>query len=417
MNGIAVIDTETTGIYKNQDRILEVAVVRLDDNAQIVDEYVTLVNPKRDVGLTEMHGIRAADLINAPEFKDIAGDLVERISGTVIAGHNVAFDSGLIRAEFRRLNFDLPTWSVFCTLKLAYKFGPTSRKLSSCCQHFQIEHGIAHSALDDARATAKLLRCYFDIAEKSGISRNELLHQIQSTSDCGWPTLEKRNIVFTRNCAQKVVREQYSYIANIVSRLPDVECVESAAYLQILDRALEDRILTVNESEALEAVAREIGLSKAKAEEVHVNYLRALSQIAWQDGTISDTERKDLLEVAKLLGLGADVFEQIVRDTSPGRISSLAVSQRPGAEFSGKSVCFTGALVSKVGGKIISREDAHNFAVAAGMVVKEGVSKTLDILVIADPDSQSGKAKKAREYGTRIIAERVFWQKIGLTVE
>ena len=50
----------------------------------------------------------------------------------------------------------------------------------------------------------------------------------------------------------------------------------------------------------------------------------------------------------------------------------------------------------------ITREMAHKLAVEHGLVVKKGVTKDLDFLVVADPDSMSGKAKKAREYSTKV---------------
>lgn len=49
--------------------------------------------------------------------------------------------------------------------------------------------------------------------------------------------------------------------------------------------------------------------------------------------------------------------------------------------------------------------------------MKSGVTKKLDLLVCADPHSQSGKAKKAREYGIRILAEPAFWRAIGVAAE
>ena len=49
--------------------------------------------------------------------------------------------------------------------------------------------------------------------------------------------------------------------------------------------------------------------------------------------------------------------------------------------------------------------------------MKKNISKGLDLLVVADPDSQSGKAKKAREIGTRVMAEAVFWSIVGVPVE
>jgi DNA polymerase-3 subunit epsilon len=57
------------------------------------------------------------------------------------------------------------------------------------------------------------------------------------------------------------------------------------------------------------------------------------------------------------------------------------------------------------------------FAGAAGMVVKSGVSHLLDVLVLADPESRSGKARKADELGVRKIAEPAFWHALGVPID
>jgi DNA polymerase-3 subunit epsilon len=49
-------------------------------------------------------------------------------------------------------------------------------------------------------------------------------------------------------------------------------------------------------------------------------------------------------------------------------------------------------------------------------VIAERVTKKLDLLVVADPETRSGKGKKARDYGTRIIAEPAFWAMIAVEV-
>ncbi|MGQ0668939.1 MAG: hypothetical protein ACT4PO_04575 [Actinomycetota bacterium] len=41
----------------------------------------------------------------------------------------------------------------------------------------------------------------------------------------------------------------------------------------------------------------------------------------------------------------------------------------------------------------------------------------LDILVVADPNTQSGKARQARKFGTRIMAEAAFWRAIGVQAD
>jgi len=66
---------------------------------------------------------------------------------------------------------------------------------------------------------------------------------------------------------------------------------------------------------------------------------------------------------------------------------------------------------------MISRDVAEALAAQAGLVVADSVTKKLDLLVLADPLTQSGKAEKARRYGIRIMHEPVFWRAIGVDVE
>src|SRR3990170_8268659 len=68
----AVVDVETTGLYPGgHDRILEISIVRTRWTGEVLDEYVTLVNPQRDVGPTSIHGITARDVVSAPPFEEV----------------------------------------------------------------------------------------------------------------------------------------------------------------------------------------------------------------------------------------------------------------------------------------------------------------------------------------------------------
>ena len=88
----AVVDVETTGLFPaKHDRIIEIAVVTVTGSGEIIEEYVSLLNPGRDLGPVDIHGIRGADVVSAPRFEDIAGDVVDRLSGNMLAGHNVRY--------------------------------------------------------------------------------------------------------------------------------------------------------------------------------------------------------------------------------------------------------------------------------------------------------------------------------------
>lgn len=109
MTRFAVIDLETTGLSPaHHHRVLEVAVVLVDDDGQLFYEWDTLVNPSRDVGASEIHGLSAADLYGAPTFDRIAGELGSLLCGRVPVAHNLAFDAAFLTAEFERLGHSVP---------------------------------------------------------------------------------------------------------------------------------------------------------------------------------------------------------------------------------------------------------------------------------------------------------------------
>src|SRR5882724_6113951 len=158
----AVVDIETTGIYATaHDRIIEIAVVRLTPMLEVEHEWATLLNPHRDIGRSDIHGIQAGAVANAPVFEDIIGDVAERLRDAIVVGHHLRFDLAFLAAEFERCGGrGFPALPALCTLRLAYRLLPEtpSRKLGQCCEEVGVLHEDAHTALGDARAAAYLLK-------------------------------------------------------------------------------------------------------------------------------------------------------------------------------------------------------------------------------------------------------------------
>jgi DNA polymerase-3 subunit epsilon len=192
--------------------------------------------------------------------------------------------------------------------------------------------------------------------------------------------------------------------------LPGADASQVAPYLDVLDRAIEDRMLSSTEQEELAAAATSLALNADRVRKLHSDYVATLVALARRDGVVTSRERADLLLVAEALGI-AGVHGLLDRPIHAG-----ADPGRGNPELAGKSVCFTGALECHHGGVLVTREIAQELAETAGMVVAPRVTKKLDMLVVADPDSLSGKARKAREYGVRIVAEAAFWSMIGVEV-
>lgn len=414
----AVVDVETTGFSPRlNDRVVEVAVVRLSPDGHPADEYTTLVNPCRDVGPTHIHGITATEVKDAPTFDQIAGDVGQRLDGAILVAHNLRFDRSFLDAEFGRVANAWPELPGLCTLELAYSLEPKSpsRKLAECCARLGIAHGQNHCALDDARATAHLLIAYLDIARRRGLTTLRALgcRPLEMPTP-GWLSLRPSGRSWGRRVAAEAAREERGYLARLVERLPGTDASDAgtAAYLDLLDRVLEDRRITKAEAEALMATAGEWGLSRPRIQEAHRAYLVELVRVALADGVVSRSERADLEAVRDVLGLHPAVLDVVLAETPP----PVAVAQHA-CELAGKSVCFTGALSGSYRGQPINREQAEEFARRAGLQVLKGVTRELDVLVVADPNTMSSKARKAREYGVRILAESAFWCAIGVQVE
>jgi DNA polymerase-3 subunit epsilon len=197
------------------------------------------------------------------------------------------------------------------------------------------------------------------------------------------------------------------------SRRPEIN-----QYFALLDQVLEDRRVTSSEAESLATLAIQLGLSRTLAVEAHELYLRELVRIANADGFVSESEKSDINDVRKLLDISEDRYLSIMaEEVLPGcdiAKSHSAPANLISRQLQNKSVCFTGELRCSVNGRPATRDYAEAVASSAGMIIKQGVVKSLDYLVVADPDSMSGKAEKARRYGVRIIAEPAFWHMLGV---
>ena len=100
MKSFAVFDTETTGFKPEQGaRILEIAVVKIDQDGSILDTWSTLLNPGIDVplGASDIHKIEREMLHDAPTFKDIYGDLIGILSDSILVAHNAPFDISFLK--------------------------------------------------------------------------------------------------------------------------------------------------------------------------------------------------------------------------------------------------------------------------------------------------------------------------------
>lgn len=414
MNTFAVIDLETTGLNPYRyDRIVEVAVVLVSPEKRLPAEFTTLINPERDIGSTSIHGLTATDIMNAPRFADVAGALMDVLRCTVaLAGHNVRFDASFLRCEYKRIGVEVPMCKLIDTMHIA-----GGGSLAECCSKYHVRFkGRAHSALNDARATAALLEKLISISPSA-------LDRYRPFESLRWPDIQSQCVVNVLPRGRFKDTEDLipTYIQRLADRLSpltsDTVChAGEQDYRALLWRVLEDGRVEDMESDSLVDVAMHWGLSFEQIEAIHLDYLTRLAEASWKDRYITDAERLELLTVGQLLGFGKlsddklnDLFRLIERPT--------ALIREPTEYLAGKSICFTGECQCPLYGNLISREMAEKLVKEKGLIVVPSVTKKLDLLVVADPNTQSGKAKKARQYGIRVIHEPVFWRLLGIDVD
>lgn len=412
----AVLDVETTGLFPGRhDRIIEIAIINMDLDGVILGDYETLINPDRDLGPTHIHKITADMVKNAPLFKDIVGSILDHLAGNIIVGHNVSFDYRFLDSEFQRLGINLPRPVTLCTLNMAKKMEPSipSGKLGALCDYFNIPISRQHSAYGDCLSTAKLFKT---LMLEYGLDYFPQLVTPPIHKSC-WPVIAKADVHFKRSFYETEKRE-CNYIGELVERLPiSSETSEPGEleYLNLLDEILADRRITQKESEFLFDLAMDLSISKNKALILHQRYLSNLVRIALLDGIITEAEMADLNQVAELLNVSDKILDDLISCVHKNANTKVLARERQ--KYIGKTVCFTGTLSSFYNGMQITREMAQKIAFEHGLIVKKGVTKDLDYLVAADPDSMSGKAKKAREYSTGVLAEQTFWSMLGITTK
>ena len=395
--GYAVIDVETTGLRPSwHDRIIEVAVVLLDPLGRVIREWSTLVSPERDLGPQHIHGITAADVRHAPAFKDISGTLANLLQGRVPVAHNLRFDLAFLQDEFGRAGSPIPHLDTtgICTMTEAINFLPAApRTLAGCCAVADISLDGHHDALIDARATASLLRHYLNLAHP----HSPWTHLLHSATTLSWPAIPRTD---TAPVQRGVSAERDShFLARILDRLPRAsDTVRADPYFALLDQVLLDHHISATEADALIALAAHLGLSRADAIRLHHEYLNALAQAAKADGIVTPTERHELDLVAALLDLPPASVETA--------LASSQTSQHPSSPGGfrlqpGDLVVFTGEMEGE-------RETWEERARQASYVPHANITKRVRLLVAADPDSMSGKARKARAYGIPIVTPDAF---------
>ena len=156
-----ILDTETTGLSFDVDKIIEIGIVELKENVLTQNYFHEYINPEKDISISaqKVHGISNEFLIDKPVFSKIAQKFLDFIKDDIIIIHNAEFDINFINKELQDCGLSRINNVIIDTIKLAKKeFPGQTVNLDSLCRKLNVNNTRQnyHGALLDATLLSKV---------------------------------------------------------------------------------------------------------------------------------------------------------------------------------------------------------------------------------------------------------------------
>ncbi len=169
------LDLETTGATPTQDRITEIGLIRYENGIE-VGRWTTLINPEVSISpfIQRLTGITQSMVKTAPTFFEVRNTLLDWVDGAVLCAHNVRFDYGFLKNEFKRIGITFQK-KLLCTVKLSRKLYPQHKGhgLDAIIERFKLVCENRHRAMGDTEMMAAFI----------GVAINELgKHAVQEVA-------------------------------------------------------------------------------------------------------------------------------------------------------------------------------------------------------------------------------------------
>ncbi len=162
---LVVFDIESTGINPRQDRIIDIALIKLHPDGRR-ETRCYRVNPEMPIpaAATAIHNIRNEDVADAPPFRKVAQSIKDWMTGCDLAGFNVVrYDMPMLQDEFARAGLELgmDEARVVDAQRIFHRREPRdlTAALSFYCGR---DHTGAHGAEADAEATLAVLEAQLE---------------------------------------------------------------------------------------------------------------------------------------------------------------------------------------------------------------------------------------------------------------
>lgn len=164
-NPIVFLDLETTGINIASDRIVEIALLKINTDGT-EEEKLMRINPEMPIpeNSSAIHGIYDEDIKNEPTFKEVAKSVAHFIEGCDLAGFNSnRFDIPLLAEEFLRAGVDIDLKKrKFVDVQAIFHKMEKRTLVAAYKLYCNKDLEDAHSAMADTKATYEVLKAQLD---------------------------------------------------------------------------------------------------------------------------------------------------------------------------------------------------------------------------------------------------------------
>lgn len=387
----------------------------------------------------KVHGITEAKVKGSPLFSEVWPEIEKYFTNTVVIGHNVAgADLDALTKNLKRYNIDIPELYYICTLDLAKAYVPSfaveNYRMSTLCEYFDIDIDSEHDAFDDACANTDLFKALvrtYEIDISKHVKRY-VPHEVKAFEQyVSSPVIRKSisefyGIVRGFSIDNMILPEEVAYIKKWREEHVQYSSMEEiGAIIAVIDRILEDQVVTVEETFEIQQSIRKYmdGISSSPVT-LATQILNGIMEGIIVDGKISTDEgenlRRWLYDNIHLSGHYPfdkiiSILEEALSDSTISREESEYITETIQSilnpvdalkeqvnSVNGKHVCLSGNFAYG------SKADVEKYIIQQGGIIDSSVKKSTNILLVGACECQAysngtygTKVKKAIEYNQK----------------
>ena len=293
MKDYVALDIENPNSRGNS--VCAIGIVVVKDGA-VTDKIYSPINPedrvdKRNAAVT---GINIRSIEGSPPLPEYWPKIADLLLGNVIVSHNAKYGLAVLSRALERYGIDAPEFRYICTLKLSRKLmNAPSYNLGELSESIGHRYAGRH-AMADAAATQALFEY---LEEKYGIEDSEIQTYRLGTDSAADSDLAARineiyGIVMGITADRNISPGEIKCIREWIGKNADLrEYPLFDRIITVLDRALDDGVITAYEQKDLISIANAIGKNKFYSDStIAIQFLQGIIRGISADGAISRPE-------------------------------------------------------------------------------------------------------------------------------